>query len=201
MSPLIESYQKELTEAGVDEAGRGCLAGPVAAAAVILPANHSVVGLNESKRLTPKRREHLRESIRSAALCWHVAFIGNDTIDEVNILRATWMAMHESIAALKPQPRFIIVDGNSFIPYGDIPHKTIIGGDALYASIAAASILAKTFRDQFMEQIDLEYPEYGWKKNKGYPTKEHLHAISRYGLTRYHRKSFGPSGRQLSLGI
>ncbi|MDX9726006.1 MAG: ribonuclease HII [Bacteroidales bacterium] len=188
-----------LTEAGCDEAGRGCLAGPVAAAAVILPRNFRHPVLNDSKKLSEKKREQLRYEIMETAVAWNVAFVDNTGIDEINILRASIRAMHLAIAGLTKKPDFLLIDGNSFIPYGDIEHKTIVGGDALYFSIAAASVLAKTSRDDYMKKIDMEYPQYGWAKNKGYPTTFHREAIMKYGLTPYHRRSFALFNTQLSL--
>lgn len=188
-----------MTEAGCDEAGRGALAGPVVAAAVILPKRYRNELIDDSKKLTPGLRETLRYEIMEAALSWHVAFVDNDEIDSMNILRATIKAMHSALDNLDPKPEFIIVDGNSFFKYGDIPHKTIIDGDAQYMSIAAASILAKTFRDEYMVKIHQEYPAYGWDTNKGYATARHRQAIRENGFTPYHRRSFNLLDAQMII--
>lgn len=177
-------------ECGTDEAGRGCLAGPVTAAAVILPADFSNSILNDSKQLSEKKRMSLKPIIEKQSLCYGVQHIFEDEIDTINILNASIKAMHGSIAQLNITPNYIIVDGNKFKPYNAIPHQTIIKGDGKYLNIAAASILAKTYRDLYMEKIHEEFPMYNWKKNKGYPTKEHRAAIEKYGVTKYHRKSF-----------
>jgi ribonuclease HII len=186
-------------EAGCDEAGRGCLAGPVTAAAVILPKNFKHEVLNDSKKLTSRQRFELRDEIIGSAIAWKVAFVDNQEIDEINILRASIKAMHLAIDGLKKTPQFLLIDGNRFYKYKDIDHKTIIKGDGLYFSIAAASVLAKTFRDEFMDKIDEEYPQYGWKKNKGYPTTFHRNAIQKYGITQYHRKSFSLFDTQMKI--
>ena len=196
---LKSHFYKNLVEAGCDEAGRGCLAGPVYAAAVILPVNFRHPVLNDSKKLSVKQRDALREEIIASAVSWSVASVSNDEIDEINILRASIKAMHLAVDGLKIRPEFLIIDGNRFYPYKDINHKTIIKGDGLYFSIAAASVLAKTFRDEFMEKIDSEYPEYGWGNNKGYGTVVHRKAILKYGITPYHRKSFSLYDQQLSI--
>jgi len=188
-----------LIEAGCDEAGRGCLAGPVVAAAVILPKNYKHPVLNDSKQLTAKQRELLREEIIRSAIACKVAFVDNIEIDKINILRASIKAMHIAIDGLDKVPQFLIIDGNRFYSYKNISHKTIVKGDELYFSIAAASVLAKTFRDEYMEKIHLEYPEYGWVTNKGYPTYYHRTAIMKYGITPYHRKSFSLFDTQLNL--
>ena len=188
-----------LTEAGCDEAGRGCLAGPVVAAAVILPKNFKHPVLNDSKKLTPKQRALLKDEIMGSAVAWKVAFVDNNEIDEMNILRASIKAMHIAIEALETKPQFLLIDGNRFFPYKKIHYKTIIKGDSLYFSIAAASVLAKTFRDEFMEKIDNEFPEYGWRKNKGYPTSFHKAAILKHGITPYHRKSFNLFDTQMKI--
>lgn len=198
---LKSCLYNNLTEAGCDEAGRGCLAGPVTAAAVILPRNFSHPVLNDSKKLSEKKREQLRDEIIGTAVAWNVAFVDNTEIDEINILRASIKAMHLAIDGLRKKPEFLLIDGNSFVPYGDIEHRTIVGGDALYFSIAAASVLAKTFRDEYMKKIDIEYPAYGWAKNKGYPTHFHREAILKNGLTPYHRRSFALFNTQLSLNF
>jgi ribonuclease HII len=188
-----------LIEAGCDEAGRGCLAGPVVAAAVILPKNFRHPVLNDSKQLSAKTRNFLRDEIINSAMAWNVAFISNEEIDEMNILRASIKAMHLALDGLKKAPQFILVDGNSFYPYKNIGHKTVIKGDSLYFSIAAASVLAKTFRDEFMDKIHIEYPEYGWNRNKGYATAFHRTAIMNHGITPYHRKSFTLLDTQLDF--
>lgn len=188
---MLKSYlYHNLTEAGCDEAGRGCLAGPVAAAAVILPRNFKHPVLNDSKKLTPKQRALLKDEIINSAVAWNVAFVDNIEIDEMNILRASIKAMHLAIAGLEKEPQFLLIDGNKFYTYKTINYKTIIKGDGLFFSIAAASVLAKTFRDEFMEKIHNEYPEYEWNKNKGYPTSFHKAVILKHGITPYHRKSF-----------
>jgi ribonuclease HII len=179
-----------LTEAGCDEAGRGCLAGPVVAAAVILPKNFKHPVLNDSKKLSPKQRILLRDEIINTAIAWNVAFVDNMEIDEINILRASIRAMHIAIEGLKKEPQFLLIDGNRFYPYKAIGHSTIIRGDSIYFSIAAASVLAKTYRDEYMNKIHEEFPQYGWDRNKGYPTSIHRAAIFKYGITPYHRKSF-----------
>ncbi|MGD0342957.1 MAG: ribonuclease HII [Bacteroidales bacterium] len=196
---LKSFFYHNLSEAGCDEAGRGCLAGPVFAAAVILPKNYRHPVLNDSKKLTARQREQLREDIISSALAWSVASVDNDEIDQMNILRASIKAMHLAIDGLKKKPQFLLIDGNRFYPYKNIEHKTIIKGDGLYSSIAAASVLAKTFRDEYMEKIHLEYPVYRWDRNKGYGTLYHRKAILRYGVTPYHRKSFSLYDMQLSI--
>jgi len=196
---LKSSFYNNLSEAGVDEAGRGCLAGPVVAAAVILPKRFSHPVLNDSKKLSAKQRMSVREDILKSAISWKVAFITAKEIDEMNILRATWKAMHHALAGLEKQPGFIIVDGNRFIPYNNIPFETIVKGDSLYYSIAAASVLAKTARDEYMEILHYEFPEYGWNRNKGYGTELHRMAIVKYGITPYHRKSFTLTDNQLVL--
>jgi ribonuclease HII len=186
-------------ETGTDEAGRGCLAGPVTAAAVILPPDFEMELLNDSKQLTEKTRNKLRPLIEHAALCYHVVNIEPRIIDEINILNASIHAMQECIKALNPAPEYIIVDGNRFKPVANIPHSCIIKGDSKYLSIAAASVLAKTYRDEYMNKIHEEYPMYNWKSNKGYPTAEHREAIRKYGTTRYHRMSFRLLPEQLEL--
>jgi len=197
---MLRSYlYKNLTEAGCDEAGRGCLAGPVVAAAVILPKNFKHSVLNDSKKLSAKQRTILKEEIISTAISWKVAFVNNEGIDEMNILRASIKAMHIAIEGLEKEPQFLLIDGNRFYPYKDIKYKTIIKGDGLYFSIAAASVLAKTFRDEYMDKINEEFPEYGWLKNKGYPTSAHRAAIIKYGITPYHRKSFSLFDTQLKI--
>jgi len=195
---MLKSYlYRNLIEAGCDEAGRGCLAGPVFAAAVILPKNYKHPVLNDSKKLTARQRSELRDEIINSAIAWKVAFVDNAGIDEINILRASIKAMHKAVDGLEKRPQFLLIDGNRFFPYKDLKYKTIIRGDGLYFSIAAASVLAKTFRDEYMEKIHNEYPAYGWNRNKGYPTQYHREALLRYGLTPYHRKSFSLFNTQL----
>ncbi len=187
-------------EAGCDEAGRGCLAGPVFAAAVILPQDFENPLLNDSKQLTERQRYELRPIIQQQALAWAVGVVDNVEIDRINILKASILAMHKALDDLKRRPEFILVDGNRFYPYRDIPHTTVIKGDGKYLSIAAASVLAKTCRDDFMNRIAQEYPQYGWLENKGYPTAAHREAIREYGTTPYHRMTFNLLGdSQLSL--
>ncbi|HYM92717.1 MAG TPA: ribonuclease HII [Chitinophagaceae bacterium] len=183
-------YQEELTEAGCDEAGRGCLAGPVFAAAVILPKGFSDPELNDSKQLSEKQRNELRTVIEANAICFAVASIDNDEIDRINILKASFKAMHIALDQLNIKPQLLLIDGNRFIKYKRIPHQCIIKGDATYMSIAAASILAKTYRDEFMLKLHEEFPHYSWQSNKGYGTEEHRKAIGQYGFCKYHRKSF-----------
>jgi ribonuclease HII len=177
-------------ECGTDEAGRGCLAGPVTAAAVLLPANFNLELLNDSKQLSEKTRKKLKPLIEDLAISFSVTHINPLIIDEINILNASIQAMQESIMKLNPTPLYIIVDGNRFKPLNDIPYSTIIKGDSKYMSIAAASVLAKTYRDAYMDKIHEEFPMYNWKQNKGYPTKEHREAIKKYGTTKYHRMTF-----------
>jgi ribonuclease HII len=197
---MLKSFlYKNLTEAGCDEAGRGCLAGPVVAAAVILPKKFKHSVLNDSKKLTAIQRAFLKDEIINSAIAWKVAFVGNKEIDEMNILRASIKAMHIAIENLEKEPQFLLIDGNRFYPYKNIKYKTIIKGDSIYFSIAAASVLAKTFRDEFMEKIHFEFPEYGWNKNKGYPTSAHREALLKYGITPYHRKSFNLIDTQLKI--
>lgn len=187
---LIDRFQKKVLEAGVDEAGRGCLAGPVYAAAVILPDGFYHEGLNDSKKLTEKQRDTLRIIIEHEAIAWAVASAGQDEIDAINILNATFLAMHRAISTLHVSPGYLLIDGNRFKPYRDIEHKCIVRGDSLYASIAAASVLAKTHRDEFMKGASAEFPCYNWDQNKGYPTLNHREAILKYGFSPYHRRSF-----------
>jgi len=197
---MLKSFlYHNLIEAGCDEAGRGCLAGPVVAAAVILPKNYKHTILNDSKKLTAKQRNVLRDEILSSAIASKVAFIDNNEIDEMNILRASIKAMHIAIEGLEKVPQFLLIDGNRFFPYKGIDYKTIIKGDGLFLSIAAASVLAKTFRDEYMEKINDEFPEYEWIRNKGYPTAFHRAAIMKYGITPYHRKSFTLFDSQLKF--
>ena len=188
-----------VVEAGCDEAGRGCLAGPVVAAAVILPKKFRHPVLNDSKKLSARQRFAVREDIINSALAWNVAFVNNEEIDRINILRASIKAMHLAIEGLSKQPQFLLIDGNSFVPYKDIGYKTIVKGDGLYYPIAAASVLAKTFRDEYMEKIHLEFPEYGWNRNKGYPTSFHREALLAHGISPYHRRSFSLFNTQLNI--
>lgn len=183
-------YQTELPEAGVDEAGRGCYAGPVFAAAVILPEGFYHPLLNDSKQVSAKHRDILQEVIQTKALSWAVASVDNEEIDRINILQASFKAMHLAIEQLTPAPGFLLIDGNRFKPYAQTPHRCIIKGDSKLASIAAASILAKTYRDAHLLKLHEEFPQYGWDKNKGYGTAVHRKAIEQYGLCKYHRKSY-----------
>ena len=188
-------------ECGTDEAGRGCLAGPVTAAAVILNKNFINDLLNDSKQLTEPKRDFLKPIIETESLSFGIAHVFQEEIDKINILNASILAMHKSIDQLNPIPEFIIVDGNKFKPYKNIPFETIVKGDGKYMSIAAASVLAKTHRDAYMNKIHEEYPMYNWKQNKGYPTKEHREAIKKYGVTKYHRKTFRLLPEQLKLEL
>lgn len=196
---LKSNFSDTMFECGTDEAGRGCLAGPVTASAVILEKNFENELINDSKKLTHKKRINLKALIEESALCFAYSHIYPEEIDQINILNASILAMHKSIEQLTTCPEFIIIDGNRFTPYQIIPHQTIVKGDSKYSSIAAASIIAKTTRDAYMEQIHEEYPMYNWKQNKGYPTKEHREAIIKYGVTKYHRKSFRLLPDQLEL--
>lgn len=192
---MLSSHFSDVTfEAGCDEAGRGCLAGSVYAAAVVLPRDYANPRLNDSKQLSAARRYALREEIIRDAVSWAVGICTADEIDEINILNASILAMHRALDQLNPRPEAIIVDGNRFKPYHDIPYETIVKGDGKYQSIAAASILAKTFRDDYMKGLAKEYPQYDWLSNKGYPTRRHREAIRQYGLTPYHRKTFNLLG-------
>lgn len=188
-------------ECGTDEAGRGCLAGPVTAAAILLPDNFELNLLNDSKKLSEKTREQLKPLIEEKAISFAVTHIEPLIIDKINILNASIKAMQESIVKLNPTPNYIIVDGNRFKPVGDIPYSTIIKGDSKYMSIAAASVLAKTYRDEYMDKIHEEFPMYNWKQNKGYPTKEHREAIRKYGTTKYHRMTFRLLPEQMKLDL
>jgi ribonuclease HII len=196
---LPNSYQQELIEAGCDEAGRGCLAGSVFAAAVILPPDFHHPHLNDSKQLTEKRRDALREIIEREALAWSVQEVTAERIDHINILNASIEGMNLALKALSLEPQFIVVDGNRFHTDLSTPWRTIVKGDGKYANIAAASVLAKTHRDEYMLRLAKEYPAYGWDRNKGYPTREHRLAIREHGLTPYHRLSFNSSPEQLEL--
>ena len=188
-------------EAGTDEAGRGCLSGPVVAAAVILPLDYHNKLLNDSKQLSEAKRKKLRPIIEKDALAFGVSFINEKEVDQLNVLQASITGMHRAISIMSITPEYIIVDGNKFKPYKDVPFETIVKGDAKYLSIAAASVLAKTYRDDFMEKIHKEFPFYNWKNNKGYPTKEHRKAIQEYGITKYHRKTFKLLPSQLKFDI
>ncbi len=188
-------------EAGTDEAGRGCLAGPVTAAAVILPEDFKLELLNDSKQLSEKIREQLKPIIESKAIAYAITHLDHKEIDEINILNASIKAMQECVFKLNPTPEYVIVDGNRFKPMKNIPHTTIIKGDSQYLGIAAASVLAKTYRDEYMNQLHEEYPMYNWKKNKGYPTLEHREAIRKYGVSKYHRLSFRLLPEQLKLNL
>ncbi len=198
---LLQYLNKGVVEAGCDEAGRGCLAGPVFAAAVILPPSFSNDMLNDSKKLSERQRYELRPIIEREAIAWAVGIVDNHEIDRINILRASIEAMHRAISQLKVRPEALLIDGNRFYPFEDIPHTTIVKGDGKIMSIAAASVLAKTYRDDFMTQIDQEFPQYNWRVNKGYPTKDHRAAIAQHGPTKYHRMSFRllPEPEQLLL--
>lgn len=197
---LLPYLNENLIEAGCDEAGRGCLAGSVYAAAVILPHDFSNELLNDSKKLTEKQRYALREVIEREAVAWAVGVVSPEEIDRINILNASFLAMHRAIDALKVRPQHLLIDGNRFNKYKDLPHTTIVKGDGKYLSIAAASILAKTYRDDYMNGLAEEYPMYDWKSNKGYPTKKHRAAIAQYGPTPYHRQTFNLLGDgQLTL--
>ena len=198
---LALNFSDFLLEAGTDEAGRGCLAGPVTAAAVILPENFENSILNDSKQLSEKAREKLRPLIEEQAVSFAVTHLEPLIIDKINILNASIKAMQERILKLSPKPEYIIVDGNRFKPVLDIPHCCIIKGDTKFMSIAAASVLAKTYRDEYMNRIHEEFPMYNWKQNKGYPTQEHREAIRKYGVTKYHRMSFRLLPEQLKLEI
>ena len=187
---LKSHYFTDLIEAGCDEAGRGCLAGSVFAAAVILPVDYENDLLNDSKKLTEKQRYALRTQIETDALAWAVGEVSADEIDKINILNASILAMHRALDGLKLRPQAVIVDGNRFKPYGTLPHETIVKGDAKFLSIAAASILAKTYRDDYMNSLALQYPTYQWDVNKGYPTKAHRAAIEEHGISPFHRKTF-----------
>ena len=190
VQPLKVKFQDILIEAGIDEAGRGCLAGPVVAAAVILPEGFNDPELNDSKKLTEIQRERICERIKLNAYAWAIGVIDNYQIDEINILQATYCAMHKAVIQLHQQPDLLLVDGNRFKPYPGIQHQCFIKGDARFQSIAAASILAKTYRDSLMQEMHLQYPYYGWNKNKGYPTKFHRQAIKEHGVSPLHRLTF-----------
>ncbi len=202
LQPVLNSfYQTKYTEAGCDEAGRGCLAGPVFAAAVILPADFKHPLLNDSKQVAEKDRNELRPIIEASAISFAVARVESDEIDRINILKASFKAMHLALDQLKKRPRFLLIDGNRFIRYNKITHRCIIGGDGLYNSIAAASILAKTWRDEYMRNLHDEFPYYAWNTNKGYGTEEHRLAIEKHGLCKHHRRSFSPCALQAELPL
>ena len=197
--PLLPHYYQDCIEAGCDEAGRGCLAGSVYAAAVILPADYDNPDLNDSKQMSHSRRYALRQQIMDDAVAWAVGVVTPEEIDQINILNASILAMHRALDQLGVRPEAVIVDGNRFKPYGDLPYTTIVKGDGKYQAIAAASILAKTFRDDYMDALDDECPQYGWRRNKGYPTREHREAIRQHGITPYHRRSYNLTGQELPL--
>ena len=199
-SMLKNSFSNKI-EAGCDEAGRGCLAGPVVAASVILSKNFKHPLLNDSKQLSKKNRDLLEKVIKEKAVVWGIGVIWNQEIDKMNILNASIKAMHKSIEKLKTKPELLLIDGNRFHAFKDIPHKCIIKGDAKYACIAAASVLAKTYRDKLMQKLHLEFPQFDWKNNKGYPTKIHRQSIVNYGITKYHRKNFKLLPLQLKLNL
>lgn len=197
---MLEKYlQKGRIEAGCDEAGRGCLAGPVFAAAVILPEDFENEILNDSKKLSESTRNALRPIIEREALAWAVGMVSAEEIDDINILNASFLAMHRAIAQLKTTPEFLLIDGNRFVPYSEIRHTCIVKGDGKMMSIAAASILAKTHRDEYMMNLHSRFPQYGWDSNKGYPTKAHRAAIAKFGTTPFHRLTFQLLDNQLSL--
>ena len=191
---LASHYYQGKVEAGCDEAGRGCLAGSVYAAAVILPEDYQNDDLNDSKQLTDKRRKLLRDIIQRDAIAWAVGIVTPEEIDKINILNASILAMHRALDQLAVRPEAVIVDGNRFKPYQQLPYTTIVKGDGKYLSIAAASILAKTYRDDYMDALAMKYPHYDWQSNKGYPTPKHREAIRRYGITKYHRRTFNMLG-------
>jgi ribonuclease HII len=198
---LLEKIHDNLLECGTDEAGRGCLAGPVTAAAVILPQGFNCAGLNDSKTLSRKRRNQLRLIIEKEAICYHVSHVAIEIIDQINILNASIMAMHQAIAGMDKVPDHIAVDGNRFHAFKKIPATTVVKGDGKYLHIAAASVLAKTHRDEYMASLDKKFPAYGWCRNQGYPTREHRAAIREYGATIHHRKSFKLLPEQLVLPL
>lgn len=199
MPRLRSSFTKQLIEAGCDEAGRGCLAGPVVAAAVILPKKYRHKSLNDSKQLSREERFRIREDIIRDAEAWAVAEVSHEEIDEINILNASFKAMHRALAQLSIKPELLLIDGNRFAPYGDLPFECIVKGDGKFLSIAAASVLAKTYRDELMQKLAVQYAGYGWETNVGYPTVAHRNAIKLMGITPYHRKSFQLLPSQLEL--
>ncbi|MFT7121721.1 MAG: ribonuclease HII [Neolewinella sp.] len=198
---LLPHHTPNRLEAGCDEAGRGCLSGPVFAAAVIFPPGYSNADLNDSKKLKESARDALRKQIEEEALCWEVASFSVEEIDKWNIFQSSYRAMHRALDALAEQPEFLLIDGKYFVPYGDMPYECVIKGDGKYQSIAAAGILAKTHRDEYMRKIHVDYPQYSWNSNAGYPTKAHRAAIEEFGATEHHRKSFRllAEGKQYSL--
>lgn len=196
---LLSFFSEDKLEAGCDEAGRGCLAGPVVAASVILPRDYFHLELNDSKQLPKKKREEIRREIEREAICWAVSFVDNYEIDEVNILNASYLAMNRAVDQLKTVPELLLIDGNRYKPHNNIPFECIIKGDGKYLSIAAASILAKTYRDDYMAELASYHPEYNWHTNAGYPTMAHREAIKSFGLTDYHRRSFRQLPDQLEL--
>ena len=198
---LLPFYKEGILEAGCDEAGRGCLAGPVVAAAVILPPNFDYGMLNDSKKLSEKQRKELRPVIENGALAWAVEMVSNEEIDKVNILNASFLAMNRAVQKLKVKPEHLLIDGNRFRPQTEIPFTCMVKGDGRFFSIAAASVLAKTWRDEFMEKIHHEFPQFHWRKNKGYPTRKHREAIAKFGITKYHRLSFRLLNEQLKLNF
>lgn len=198
---LKQFYNKTLIEAGCDEAGRGCLAGPVYAASVILPKNYKNKWLNDSKKLSDNERYNLRPEIEEKAIAWAVGFVSHDEIDKINILNASFLAMHRAIKELRQKPELLLIDGNRFNPYQNIKHQCIIKGDSKFMSIAAASVLAKTYRDDFMKKMALSFPHYHWNTNMGYPTKKHREAISKHGVSPIHRLTFQLLPEQLKLEI
>ncbi len=198
---LLPFLNKDLLEAGCDEAGRGCLAGAVYAAAVVLPPDFEHETLTDSKQLTPHQRYALREVIEREAIDWAIGRVDPQEIDEINILNASFLAMHRALDQLKIRPQFLLIDGNRFRPYRNLPYRTIVKGDGKYLSIAAASILAKTYRDDYMTELDAAYPQYGWKQNKGYPTRQHRLAIRKYGSTPFHRLTYNLLGDERQLDI
>lgn len=201
MPDLLPFLEAGRLECGCDEAGRGCLAGPVVAAAVILPVNFTLPGLNDSKVLSEMKRDQLAPLIKSTAMAWAIGVVDHNEIDEINILNASFLAMHRAIARLKMSPEFLLIDGNRFNSYEGVLHACIIKGDAKFLSIAAASVLAKTHRDEIMQSLHLEYPQYSWNTNKGYPTKKHREAIAEIGASPYHRLSFTLLPDQLKLEL
>lgn len=201
MSKLLPFFLEDAIEAGCDEAGRGCLAGPVFAAAVILPPDFECDELNDSKKLTEKIRYKLRPIIEEKALAWAVGVVSAEEIDQINILNASFLAMHRAVEKLGMEPEHLIIDGNRFKKYKEVPHDCVVKGDGKYLSIAAASVLAKTYRDDYMNEIDKQYPAYRWSKNKGYPTKDHRKAIEELGPTEHHRKSFTLLDKQVKLNF
>lgn len=199
LAPLLSTYQQAFVEAGCDEAGRGCLAGPVFAAAVIFPADYHNAVLNDSKKLSEKKRMALRPIIEQEALAYAVASVSVEEIDKINIHKASYLAMHRALDLLQVKPEYLIIDGNKFIPYGETPYSCIVKGDGKYLSIAAASILAKTYRDEYMNALAADFPDYDWLSNKGYPTLKHREAVIRLGITEHHRKTFRITDPQLTL--